>query len=261
LCEELLTECPTERGPSPLRVLGSCRGVRACRSGPINPAAGCSGLLIPDDGGYEIWVCSEESEGRQNFSTAHEIVHIFFREVCPDAMASAEQEKLCDLGAAVLTMPAGRFGPFLAARPLCFATIDECRCEFAVSFVAAGRQAMALTDVSACLFVGTVARTKVQIRFRTGTPKLRVMKWWQSARWPFADSHLYLPILGGSVTGEAFAHQDQRAGRGSLGVAFRAGIYEVEARDYSYSLPGGPERRQVLALARGPLDSLKSTWT
>ena len=80
-----------------------------------------------------------------NFSTAHEIVHTFFWKLRPAATPSAEEEKLCNLGAATLTMPAARFSPFLAARPLCFATIEECQREFAVSLVAAGRRAMALT--------------------------------------------------------------------------------------------------------------------
>ena len=114
-------------------MLGSVQGVRAYHCEPINPAAGCSGLLVPRDGGYEITVCSDEPEGRQNFSIAHEIVHTFFREICPTTTASAEEERLCDLGAAVLTMPAARFGVFVATRPLTFATIDECRREFAVS--------------------------------------------------------------------------------------------------------------------------------
>ena len=90
LCQELLAECPTDRGPSPLAVLASCRGVRACRSGLIHTAAGCSGLLIPVDGGFEILVCSSQPEGRQNFSIAHEIIHTFFREVRPAATPSAE---------------------------------------------------------------------------------------------------------------------------------------------------------------------------
>jgi hypothetical protein len=259
LCEELLAQCPTDRGPSPLPVLASCQGVRACRAAHILPAAGCSGLLIPADGGYEIVVCSDEPEGRQNFSTAHEIIHTFFREVGPAPAISAEEEKLCNLGAAILTMPAARFGRFLAARPLCFATIDECHREFAVSVVAAGRRAMTLTDASACLFLGTMTRTKKQIRFRIGTPKLRITKWWQSDRWPFTDSHLNLPILDGSVIGDAFSHQDHRAGHGSLGIAFRPGNYEVEARGYGYSLPGNPQHRQVLALACGPLDGLTAS--
>lgn len=253
LCEELLAECPTARGPSPLPVLGSCRGVRACRSGLIHTAVGCSGLLIPVDGGYEILVCSSQPEGRQNFSTAHEIVHTFFREVRPAATPSAEEEELCNLGAAILTMPAARFGIFLAARPLCFATLEECQREFAVSLVAAGRRAMALTDLSACLFIAAPAKTKAS--FRVGAPELRIAKWWWSDRWPFpGSSHVDLPVIQGSVIGEVFAHRDRRAEHGGLGVAFCAGTYDVEAREYGYLVPGNFERRQVLALARGPVD-------
>ena len=213
---------------------------------------GCSGLLIPVDGGYEILVCSSQPEGRQNFSTAHEIVHTFFWKLRPAATPSAEEEKLCNLGAATLTMPAARFSPFLAARPLCFATIEECEREFAVSLVAAGRRAMTLTDLSACLFIAAPATTKVS--FRGSTSELRIAKWWWSGRWPFpGSSHVGLPIIQGSVIGEVFAHRDQRAERGGLGIACCAGTYDVEAREYGYLLPGNFERRQVLALARGPI--------
>lgn len=234
-------------------MLGSCRGVRAFRSGLIHAEAGCSGLLIPVDGGYEILVCSGQPEGRQNFSAAHEIVHTFFRDVRPAATPSAEEEKLCNLGAATLTMPAARFSPFLAARPLCFATLEEGQHEFAVSLVAAGRRAMALTDLSACLFIAAPATTEVS--FRAGAPELRIAKWWWSDRWPFpGSSHVDLPVTQGSVIGEVFADRDQRAERGGLGVACCAGTYDVEAREYGYLLPGNVERRQVLALARGPVD-------
>lgn len=251
LCEELLAECPTDRGPSPLPVLGSCRGVRDVKYQLIEPEAGCSGLLIPRDGGFVIIVSRAEPEGRRFFSVGHEIVHTWFREVCPSATASAEEERLCDLGAAVLTMPAARFGSFLAARPLSLMTIDECRREFAVSATAAGRRAMELTDVSACLFAGEMARTLKQIECGTGTPELRITKWWQSARWPFNDGHLNLPVSPGSLMGQAFLHQDHRAGQGRLGIPFRAGVFEIDASGFSY--PPGAGNRRVLALARGPL--------
>ena len=237
-------------------MLASCRGVRACRSGLIHTAAGCSGLLIPVDGGYEILVCSSQPEGRQNFSTAHEIIHTFFREVRPAATPSAEEEKLCNLGAAALTMPAARFSPFLAARPLCFATIEECQREFAVSLVAAGRRAMALTDLSSCLLIAAPAETKIS--FRSDAPELQITRWWWSDRWPFpGSSHIGLPVIQGSVIGEVFTHRDQRAERGGLGVVSCAGTFDVEAREYGYLLPGNLERRQVLALARGPVDGLR----
>jgi hypothetical protein len=254
MCEDLLAQCPTDHGPSPLRVLGSCRGVRDIQSGHIDQATRCSGLLIPQDGGYVIVVSAAEPKGRQHFSAAHEITHTYFREVCPAATPSPQEEKLCDLGAVVLTMPAARFGPFLAARPLCLATINECHREFAVSITAAGRRAMELTDVSACLFVGEMARTLTQIRAGTGTPELRIVKWWPSVRWPFRDSHLNLPFSPRSLIGQAFTHQGERAGQGSLGLPFRAGTYAIEARGHRY--PSGAGTRRVLALARGPLARL-----
>lgn len=251
LCEDLLAQCPTDHGPSPLPVLGSCRGVRGIRPRLISPATGCSGLLIPEDGGYLIAVCAAQPQGRQNFSAAHEIIHTFFREVCPAATASPEEERLCDLGAVVLTMPVARFGPFLQARPLCLASLDECRQEFAVSITAAGRRAMELTDVPACLFVGQKAQTLAQARAGSGAPQLRIVKWWPSARWPVAGSHLNLPVSPQSMIGQAFACQDYRAGRGSLGTPFRAGTYTIEARGARYPLGTGV--RRVLALASGPI--------
>jgi IrrE N-terminal-like domain len=214
---------------------------------------GCSGLLIPVDGGYEILVCSGQTEGRRNFSIAHEIIHTFFRDMRPTATPSAEEEELCNIGAATLTMPAARFRPFLAARPLCFAALEECQREFAVSLVAAGRRAMALTDLPACLFIAAPVTTEASSR--ASTPELRVAKWWWSDRWPFpGSSHIGIPVVQGSVIGEVFAHRDQRAERGGLGVDCCAGTYDVEAREYGYLLPGNLERRQVLALARGPVD-------
>jgi IrrE N-terminal-like domain len=218
---------------------------------------GCSGLLIPVDGGYEILVCSSQPEGRRNFSTAHEIIHTFFGKVRPAATPSSEEEeKLCNLDAAALTMPAARFSSFLAVRPLCFATIEECQREFAVSLVAAGRPAMTLTDISACLFIAAPAETKVSLR--SDAPELQITRWRSSDRWPFPDSsHGGFPVIQESVIGEVFAHRDQRAERGGLGVASCTGTYDVEAREYGYLLPGNLEHRQVLALARGPVDGLR----
>ncbi len=153
-------------------------------------------------------------------------------------------------------MPAARFSPFLAARPLCFATIQECQREFAVSLVAAGRRAMALTDLSSCLLIAAPAETKIS--FRSDAPELQITRWWWSDRWPFPESsHIGLPVIQGSVISEVFTHRDQRAERGGLGVVSCAGTFDVEAREYGYLLPGSLERRQVLALARGPVDGLR----
>ena len=146
-------------------------------------------------------------------------------------------------------MPAARFSPFLAARPLCFAALEECQHEFAVSLVAAGRRAMTLTDLSACLFIA--AHAKTQVSLRADIPELRIAKWWWSSHWPFpGSSHVDLPVIQESVIAEVYAHRDQRAERGGLGVACCAGTYDIEAREYGYLLPGNLEHRQVLISPR-----------
>jgi hypothetical protein len=252
LCQELLTEYPPDAGPTPLRVLGSCRGVRNYHSRPIHPAAGCSGLLVANDGGYEITVRSEEPEERQNFSIAHEIVHTFFRDVSPYSEASKEEEDLCDIGAAELTMPTSRFRAYLAGKELCFATVDGSHTEFAVSFEAATRRAIDMTDESACAFVATMTLSNERTVTR-GDATLRVTKFWRSKNWPNTGSYLNCEILNGSLIARAYANQDERAGRGGLGLSSSTGTYDVEARGYGYALLADMEHRQVLTLARGPI--------
>ena len=67
------------------------REYAATTAGQSTPEAGCSGLLIPSDGGYKITVTSSEPQERQNFSTAHEIVHTFFRDAAVSTVAMTSQ--------------------------------------------------------------------------------------------------------------------------------------------------------------------------
>ena len=178
------------------------------RRAPLSPQAdspetGCSGLLVPCDGGYEITVHAGEPPERQNFSTAHEIVHTFFREACPRPQPSPQEEKLCDLGAAELTMPALRFAACLAAASLSLAGLDECRHEFAVSFEAAGRRAMEMTDEPACMIIATVTRPVDRKRLGSGQPTLRVIKSWQSRTWPRNDGYENRAVSLASLAGQA----------------------------------------------------------
>lgn len=79
---------------------GVVPGVGDIQPRHISPATGCSGLLIPQDGDYVIAVCAAEPQGRQNFSAAHEIVHVYFRGVCPAAIASTRRR-----GSAISALP------------------------------------------------------------------------------------------------------------------------------------------------------------
>jgi hypothetical protein len=180
LCRELLDQCPTSTGPTPLKVLGSLRGVRRYYSRPIHPATGCSGLLVPDDGGYEITVNAGEPVERQNFSIAHEVVHTYFREACPGCWASPEQERLCDLGAAELTMPSTRFAVAISKLGLTLASIDYAPAEFAVSFEAAARRAVSIAVEPAWMLVATVPAGAAASPVQAG---LRIVKSWHSPAW------------------------------------------------------------------------------
>ena len=252
LCRELLAECPTEAGPTPLRVLGSCQGVRSYHSRPIHPEAGCSGLLIPSDGGYEITVNSSEPQERQNFSTAHEIVHTFFRDACPCTQATPQEEELCNLGAAELTMPEARFTSDLAAAGLTLAGIDSCKQEFTVSFAAAARRAVNLTREQACLFTAASGGTTALDRPDADRSLLRITRWRPSPSWQQPHAHENDPVAPTSLPGQAFAHQDERRGRASLGLQSHPSTYLIEARGYAYPLPCNPGHRQVVTLARVP---------
>lgn len=107
-------ENPRER----LRILASLAGV-AVR--PMLPQVGISGprrdgLIYQDQDGRRLaYFDPSPSEGRANFSIAHEIVHTFFPNSrsgarfrnlhLEDSREANELERLCDLGAAELLMP------------------------------------------------------------------------------------------------------------------------------------------------------------
>lgn len=250
LCRELVAECSTEQGPSPLNVLGSVRNVRECHSARI--ALG-SGLLVPKNGGYEVVVNADEPEERQRFSFAHEIVHTFFREACPNITEpSPEEERLCDVGAAELAMPLGRFRKQMEGQVLSLELIDELHAEFLVSFEAAGRRALHVTDEAACFFVAALARTKDQDLKNVGDPVLRLVGWKASHAW--LDQHLYKnrPIDDDCIIGEAFSNLDARSGRGRLGIPFSSSVFDIETRAYEYLRGAVANYRQVVALAKVP---------
>jgi len=252
LCRELSGQCPTEAGPAPLPVLASCQGVRRINHRPIDPAPGCSGFLLPVDGGYEIVVNSAECRERQNFSVAHETVHTFFRDAFPRSWPSTREEQLCNVGAAELTMPARRFSSYLAEVGLSMAGIDLCKEEFDVSFEAAARRAINLTDDQACFLIAALGRTSEEERMDTGQPVLRVVSWRASRSWPHVDGYQNRPVEPDSLIGKAFAYQDERRGRARLGMPSDLAIYELEARGYGYPRNGNSDYRQAVSLARVP---------
>jgi hypothetical protein len=248
LCQALLEHCPTENGPSPLDVLGSCQGVRHTRAAKlINDR---SSMLIPYDGGFKILLNEEHPAERQHFSRGHEIVHIYFRELSAYHSNSAEIEELCDLGAVELTMPTERFSAALAKFGTTLAGVLACSKEFGVSLQAAMRRAMELTAESACELVGTLRAPAGASQQTVARPQLRVQHWNPSATWTASGDYTDATLRDGSIIHQAFAHLDDRAGLEELGSRFGPGVFNVEARGVSYTRKGDPNHREVIALIR-----------
>jgi hypothetical protein len=248
LCRELVAIQPTNSGPTPLDVLGSVRGIRQVNRLPIASGSGCSGCLVPVNGGYEVTLDSLEPPGRQRRSHAHEIVHTFFREVHPGPAGPLE-ESLCEVGAAELTMPTDRFRRFAAdLGPLSFDQINECRDEFHVTFDAAARRAVDLSQEPACYLVGVRMRTKNQERHGIGAPQLRVASWTYSRSWPEQVGYRGVAFEPACMIAEAFESLEPRSGIAELGTNYHNGIYLIEAIGYSFPRGGDVEHRQVAAL-------------
>jgi Zn-dependent peptidase ImmA (M78 family) len=251
LCRELVAECSTESGPSPLNVLGSVRGVRLCRAEPLHPQLACSALLVPKNGGFEVIVNIEEPEERQRFSFAHEIVHTFFREVEPNVLTpSQKEERLCDLGAAELTMPLRRFSAEMQGQVLCLDLFDQLSEEFKVSLQAVGRRAVGITEEVACFFVASLARTRHQDMKDIGDPALRLVGWTASQSWPDKLVYKNKSITDNCIIAESFSNLDARTGRGNLGVALNTSVYDIETRSFEYQRGAIVNHREVVALAK-----------
>jgi Zn-dependent peptidase ImmA (M78 family) len=104
-----------------LEILASLAGIKvASMDGPGTGRNGREALIYRDsDGSRRAYYDPTNSEGRVNFSIAHEIVHTFFpnsanggrfRSICADDSREAnELEMLCHRGAAELLMPVEEF--------------------------------------------------------------------------------------------------------------------------------------------------------
>jgi hypothetical protein len=134
-------------------------------------------------------------------------------------------------------MPEARFTSHLAAAGLTLAGIDLCKQEFAGSFGAAARRAVNLTTEQACLFTAAPGGTPALDRPDADRSLLRITRWRPSPSWQQPHARENNPVAPTSLPGQAFAHQDERRGRASLGLWSHPGTYLIEARGYAYPLP------------------------
>ena len=91
--------------------------------------------------GFQLLLSSEKAASRMRFTIAHEICHTFFYELVPEIKffphdVDEKEERLCDLGAAELLMPASsvqKVAPHLA---VCIESLCTLATEFSVSVTA-----------------------------------------------------------------------------------------------------------------------------
>lgn len=110
------------------------------------------GRLVFSSGGFEIYVRSSHSEGRQNFTIAHETAHTFFLESSAESPLdkpesgigyftdSDDEEFLCDVAAAEMLMPEAYIRERLFAYGPSVRSVFRIAEEFKVSLHAAARR-------------------------------------------------------------------------------------------------------------------------
>ena len=91
--------------------------------------------------GFNVLLTRQGSRTRLRFTLAHEICHTFFYEFVPEIKFSPheidpQEERLCDLGASELLMPASAVKKSAANRAICIESLRTLAEEFAVSAAA-----------------------------------------------------------------------------------------------------------------------------
>jgi len=85
------------------------------------------------------------------------------REAYPSiTQPSPEEEFLCDVGAAELTMPLERFRREMEGQALSLGSSMICMKSLVFPLRQAGRRALHTTDETACLFVAALARRRIK---------------------------------------------------------------------------------------------------
>lgn len=91
--------------------------------------------------GFNVLLTRHAGHTRLRFTLAHEICHTFFYEFVPEIKFAPHpidpfEERLCNLGAAELLMPAAAVERNASQRPICMQSLCELASEFSVSIAA-----------------------------------------------------------------------------------------------------------------------------
>lgn len=154
LVEEVRAEFGFEGPPFDARTLASIRGFKVTHTaeGFRNDQDACIGP------GF-IAVNSTKPAVRQRYSVAHEVIHTLFPDYEEELRRAgvlwraenddSDVERLCQIGAAELVMPAFAFAPSLERLGLSLSTILSLRAEYDVSLEASARRVADLTPLKA----------------------------------------------------------------------------------------------------------------
>ena len=102
----------------------------------------CDGLIEPlgtaYDAGFRMRLNKNAAGVRRTFTIAHELCHTFFYELVPDLKFVAHktdeaEERLCNVGAATLLIPAGSIRRAAARLPICLESLDVLAAKYDVS--------------------------------------------------------------------------------------------------------------------------------
>jgi hypothetical protein len=129
-------------------MVASFRGIERVEAVPMKEA----GALIPvPQGGFIVFVNESDSKGRQRFSCKHEVCHTFFPNYLKNPTdkrdlqtgeygIDAEEEYLCDVGAAELLLPRKFFHPALRDMGCSIEAISELARLYEASYEAVAMQ-------------------------------------------------------------------------------------------------------------------------
>lgn len=251
--EKLRLDADQEELPVDVEMIASVKGVRP-RRGPHDFAGR---IYAEADGQLVMDLNAEDSQERQRFTCAHEMMHTAFpnfseeRRYRLDATVESkplnqEEEFLCDLGAAALLMPA----PFLGAYNLAekgLASVRALAAEADVSLEAAGTRLAELSKEPVAFMVFEYGHKPADRRLlRRGevVPKRVRLRYAHCSQ-----LDIYLPRFKSAADGGAIAlaHASGKLERGieELPGVPGAGQFEVEARCFGLN-----DRQRVLAVAR-----------
>jgi Zn-dependent peptidase ImmA (M78 family) len=162
LAERWLADAGVDRLPVDVFGLASLRGIRATRVRGL-PVAGR--VFAEPDGRVRIEINDSDSEERQRFSCAHELIHTAFPGFVSDqryradqdlsdaafARSREEEESLCDRGAAALLMPASLLWSYDVRQGL--RAVEKLARDAKVSLEAAANRLVEMSDKPAIFLV------------------------------------------------------------------------------------------------------------